>query len=143
MSSTSGTTLYQRVEMPSLKVAPLPQGKDPADIVSESPDEWARLLDGSVPVLDYLFTSLSSRLDLSTPQGKAALAQRLYHEITAIPDPFRQDHYFQRLATLLGVSEATLQASVGRPKPGGTSYRDRSGRLPAGRPGEPVRSGGR
>ena len=140
---TPGVALYQRVEIPSLKVAPLPQGMDPADVISRSPDEWAGLVESAVPVLDYLFTSLSSRLDLSTPQGKARLAELLYPLITATNDSFQQDYYFQRLAALLGVNEATLQASLGRPKPGGAPYRDRfRGLQPGGRqrqPGQAVR----
>jgi len=131
VASTRGITLYQRVETPDLKVAPLPQGKDPDEVILESPEGWASLVKAAVPFMDYLFTTLPSRVDLNTPQGKTWLAQIIFRQIAAVPDPFQQDHYFQRLAHLLGVSEETLQASVGRPKPGRTqtvrtnSYRGR------------------
>ena len=48
-------TLYQRPEALSLKIAALPQGKDPDEIISESPDEWSRLVEEAVPLMDYLF----------------------------------------------------------------------------------------
>ena len=112
-----GATVFERPEALQLKIAPLPEGKDPDDIISESPEEWASLTGNAVPLMDYLFTALSSRLDLATPQGKASLAERLSHLVWATPDPFRQDDYFQRLAGLLGVNEATLKASLGRPRP--------------------------
>ena len=117
-----GATLYESPEAPSIKVAPLPDGKDPDEIVLESPDEWANLTTNAVPLMDYLFTTLSTRLDSTTPRGKAKLAELLFPLIAATPDPFQQDHYFQRLAALLGVSEVTLQASLGRPRPGGAGY---------------------
>ena len=126
VSRTQGTSLYERPEVPTLKVAALPQGKDPDEIILESPEEWANLISNAVPLIDYLFTALSSRFDLNAPSGKSKLAELLFPLITATPDPFDQDHYFQRLATLLGVSEATLQASLGRPKPGAVSYRGRA-----------------
>jgi len=108
--------IYQRPEGPDLKVAPLTDGKDPDEIISKDPDAWARMIASAVPLMDYLFTALSSRIDLTTPQGKASLAERLSHLVWATPDPFHQDHYFQRLAGLLGVNEATLRASLGRPR---------------------------
>ena len=128
VSRTQSGTLYERPKTPTLKVAPLPEGKDPAEIILESPEEWARLVKDALPLMDYLFTALPPRVDLSTPQGKSDAAELIFRKIAAIPDPFQQDHYFQRLASLLGVSEATLQASLGRrPRSGGTtSYADRS-----------------
>ena len=136
---SQGVTIYDRPETPSLKVATLPQGKDPDEIITESPEEWASLVNNAVPLMDYLFTALSSRLDVSTPQGKARLAELLFPLIAATPDPFQQDYYFQRLAALLGVSEAILQASLGRPR--GTSYRDRTARPNQARGSQPGQGG--
>ena len=135
-----GATLYERPEMPTLKVAPLPQGKDPADVILTDPNEWVGLVKDALPLMDYLFTALSSRLDLSTPQGKARLSELLFPLIAAAPDPFQQDHYFQRLASLLGVSEATLQATLGRRGNQGARHRGRSAStgLERGGPAAPV-----
>ena len=134
---TQAATIYQRIETPSLTVARLPQGKDPDKIILESPEEWANLIDNAVPLMDYLFTALSSRVDLSTPQGKARLAELLFPLVTATPDPIQQDFYFQRLANLLGVTEETLRASLGRPRPGRASYRDRTPGPQRGRGSQP------
>ena len=120
------TNFYERPDSPSFKVALLPPGKDPDEIILESPDEWSRLVASAVPFMDYLFAVHSSREDLSTPQGKSRVADKFKLFIAATSDPFEQDHYFQRLATLLGVSDATLRASLGRPGPGVPSSRGRS-----------------
>ena len=114
MARTQGVTLYQRPVAPSLKVAALPGGKDPDEIILESPEEWRRVVDSAMPLLDFLFAALAMRLDLATPEGKSRLAGLLFPLIAATPDPFQQDHYFQRLADQLGVGEATLRASLGR-----------------------------
>ena len=136
-----GATLYESPEAPSIKVAPLPEGKDPDEIILENPDEWANLTANAVPLMDYLFTTLSARMDSTTPQGKARLAELLFPLIAATPDPFQQDHYFQRLAALLGVSEVTLQASLGRPRPGGAGYRGGPASPGQGRDHRPHRGG--
>ena len=137
-----GASIYERPEAPSVKVAPLPEGKDPDEIILESPEEWSRLVDNAAPLIDYLFSALSSRLDLGTPQGKSRLAELLFPLVAATPDPFQQDHYFQRLAALLGVSEATLQASLGRPRPGRSSSPGRTYRPLQGRGAQPNRGNG-
>ena len=138
---TRGPTIYERPDTPTLKVAPLPPGKDPDQIILESPEAWARLVEDAPPLIDHLFTALSARLDLDSPEGKARLAELIFPLIAATPDPFQQDHYFQLLAARLGVSEATLQASLGRPRPGRAPGRSRSigsRQGGGGRPGQPA-----
>jgi len=115
VARVSDTTLYQRPETMELRVAVLPSGRDPDDIALENPEEWRRVVAQAMPVMEYLFTTLASHFDLSSAQGKSQVAQLLFPMIAALSNPFEQDRYFQRLARLLGVSEQTLAASVGRP----------------------------
>ncbi len=109
-----GTTLYQRQETPALKVAVLPAGMDPDEVIRRSPEEWSRLVEVATPLLEYLLATLSAQVDLSTAQGKEWLAQALLPLIAAIPEPTQQDYYFRELAVCLGVSRETLKASMGR-----------------------------
>ena len=131
-----GVTLYERREEPLLKVAPITGGKDPAEIILESPGEWAGLVENAVPLMDYLFSALSTRMDLSTPQGKSRLAELLFPLVAATPDSFQQDYYFQRLAALLEVSESTLRASLAQPRMRGGQYRDRAASRPRAQAGQ-------
>jgi DNA primase len=99
----------------TLRIAVLPGGKDPDALINEDPMAWYKLIHAAVPVIDYLFDVLPHR-DLSMgSQEKAALADRLFPLVAAVQNPFDQDRYFQRLADLLGVSRATLEAIIGRP----------------------------
>jgi DNA primase len=109
-----GTTLFQRQDIPELKVAVLPEGKDPDEVIRESPEEWARLVREGVTLFEYLLPALCAQVDASTPQGKARVVELLFPFIAAVPEPIQQDHYFQLLASQLEISEDTLQASVGR-----------------------------
>ena len=137
ISRVRGATVYERWELPSLNIAPLPQGKDPAEIILESPQEWATIVNAAVPLMDYLYSALASRIDLREPQGKARFAELLFPLIAASPDPFQQDYYFQRLAAYLGVSEVTLQASLGRPSVQGHGRGARPGGSAQSREGLP------
>ena len=110
------TVLYQRPRMPELKVAVLTEGRDPDEIALESAETWRQLIAGAVPLMEYLFSTFASRFDLGSAEGKNRVALLLFPMIAALSNPFEQDHYFQRLAQLLGVSEQALEATMGRPR---------------------------
>ena len=112
-----GSTVYMRAGGPKLKIAPLPQGRDPDEIILEDPQHWERLTTETLSLMEFLFKAFSAKFDLSSAQGKAQMAEVLFPLVAAIPNHFEQDRYFRNLAEMLGVSEATLEASMGRPRP--------------------------
>ena len=110
-----GTTLFQRQDSTDIGVALLPSGEDPDQFIRRSPKEWTELVEGASPLFDYLLVAKSAQLDLTTPQGKAKLVEDMIRIVWETPDPIQQDHYLQLLASHVGVTRETLQASVGRP----------------------------
>ncbi|MFQ5859961.1 MAG: DNA primase [Dehalococcoidia bacterium] len=111
-----GTTLYERPQVPTLKVALLPPGQDPDQLIHERTQEWERLLSEALLLEDYLFEVLPARmnLDLNTVEGKRELFHRLSPFISLAVDFVEQDHYLTRLAGLLGVSKQDLKAEMRR-----------------------------
>lgn len=120
-----GTTLFQRQDATNLKVAVLPSGLDPDEVIRQSPENWASLVEEARPLFEYLLPALSAQVDISSPPGKAWVSQRLFNFIAAVPEPIQQDHYFQMLANHLKISEDTLRASMSRftpsPRNGGSN----------------------
>ena len=112
---SQGTTLFQRPEMLNLKIAVMPEGMDPDDLIHRSSDEWTQLIQEGRSYIEYLLKVLPLQLDASTPQGKAQIVSVVLPSIQAVPEPFQQDHYFQMLADQLGVTRETLQATIDRP----------------------------
>ena len=110
-----GTTLLQRPDNPEIRIAAMPPGQDPDDVIHRSPAEWSRLVDEATPLLEFLISATTASIDPSTAQGKAAIAEAIFPLITAVQDAPQQDHYFQKLAGELNVTTETLLASVGRP----------------------------
>lgn len=111
-----GVALMHRSQGPDLRVALLPQGKDPDQIIRESPSAWEFAVENAVPWWEFWFQVEANRHDLSSAQGKALLADSLFPVISSIENPYEQERLFSRLAELLGVSNQTLVASVGRPR---------------------------
>ena len=114
---SKGTTLYQQQAVLELRVAVLPAGKDPDDLIRDSSGQWSGLIENATPLLDYLLPTLAAQFDTSTPQGKTRLVEAMFPLIAAVPEATQQDQYFQALATHLGVTQETLRATIGRPAP--------------------------
>ena len=120
--------LGQRAQV-DLKIADLPTGRDPDTLIREDPAQWERLTGEAVPFMDFLIPARASRYDLSVAQGKAQAAEELGPLIASLGNAVEQEHYFQRLAQVLGVSREALEASIGGLRAGGYSRAD----LPTGR----------
>lgn len=115
-----------------LSIVLLPFGKDPDELIRTSSEAWRRSVAESTPLLDYLFDSAPTRWDLSASVGKQQAVDELKQVINRMGNVFEQDKYFRKLADTLGVSLATLEASMGRPRPRSSSSRFRNrGQAPA------------
>ena len=114
---SGSTTLLQSQQNPEIRIAALPAGQDPDDVIRRSPEEWRRLVENARPLLDFVIAALSASVDPSAPQGKAAVADQVSRLIFALPDAMQQDHYLQMLADRLEVPLDALRASISRPAP--------------------------
>ncbi|MBI2166210.1 MAG: DNA primase [Chloroflexi bacterium] len=123
--------LFEQPSRPSLKVALLPQGQDPDEIILEDKAVWQRAVQEARPVLDFLMDLLPSRYNLGSPEGKLQASQQLLPLITSMTNPFEQDHYLRKLADLLQVSPTLLKAAFALPTRVPSVARPRSRRPPS------------
>ena len=107
---------YENILDSELKVIILPKDKDPDDVIKEDTKNWQHLLEEALPVVDYTIDSVTSKLDLTTAKGKSLAVDELLRIIVEIKDPIRQEHYLQKLARLVKVSERSLETALGRIK---------------------------
>ena len=104
--------VYENSLGAEVKVAILPQGKDPDEVIRESKESWKHLLDEAIPIMDYTFSKLTAELDLNTAHDKSLAVDRLLPIITRVNDLVRQAHYLQKLARLVNISENRLEMVI-------------------------------
>ncbi len=92
-----------------IRVMTLPEGKDPDNIVQESPAEWERLVEQAKPVVAYVISVATADLDLNDAKAKTEVAQQVLPLIKDIQDPIERDHYWQQLARALRIDERALR----------------------------------
>ena len=92
-----------------IRVAILPEGKDPDEIVKENAEQWRGLISAAVPILDYTFEKAIKGLDLKSSRGKTAVVETLMPIVSQIKDVVRQTYYIDKLAGLVGQSPKKLE----------------------------------
>ncbi len=107
---------YENILESEIRVAILPAGKDPDDVIKEGADNWGKLLAGATPIVDYTINMLASKLDLSTARDKSLAVKELLPTIAEMRDKIRQAHYIQKLARLVSVGEHTIETELSRLK---------------------------
>ncbi len=105
MPTVLGTTSKLGVE---ISIIPLPPGKDPDAVIRENSQEWQRLVDQALPLLDHLIRVTASNFDLSRPEGKSQASEQLLPLIAELQDDVEREFYLGKLANLVGVSERKL-----------------------------------
>ncbi|MFC1940566.1 DNA primase [Chloroflexota bacterium] len=100
-----------------VKVAVLPKGKDPDDVIRGDTKTWQHLLEEALPVVDYIFNIVTSQLDLTTARDQSLAVNSLGPIITEIRNPVRKAHYIQKLARLIKKDVRTIEAALSQMKP--------------------------
>lgn len=110
-----GTTVLQRRDNPEIKVAAMPPGQDPDEVIRRSPAEWSRLVDNARPLLEFVISAITVGIDPDRPEGKDGVIRTVYPLIAAEQDGPRQDYYLQMLAQKLNVTRDFLISNYSRP----------------------------
>ena len=111
---------YENTLDAEVRVIILPESKDPDDVIKDDAKIWQQLAENALPIVDYTFNMVTSKLDLTTAKDKSLAADELIPIIAEIKDNIRRDHYLRKLTKLIGTSynnmEATLKGYLARRK---------------------------
>lgn len=87
-----------------VKVANLPEGLDPAEVVRQNPQEWKDILRESLPAVEFFFNKIEEREKDSRKLGKQ-IEKRILPMIKLIGSAIEQSHFVSMLAKRTGIKE--------------------------------------
>ncbi|HEY2916041.1 MAG TPA: DNA primase [Candidatus Limnocylindrales bacterium] len=127
------------IELDEVRVVRLPDGKDPDEVLRDTPDRWREEVRTAQPIVEYLVDTYARTYDLKTPGGKARFVDAVMPTIRSVPNPVMRDGYFQLLRRASGVEERVLLEVLRGQRPGGATglagtgngHGDSSGRINA------------
>ncbi len=91
-----------------LRVASMPDGLDPDEIVQRDPQQWKSLIENAQPIVVHVMGALAAGRDLEDARVKSEIAAQVLPLIEDLPNPVERDTYRQRLARFLKVDERAL-----------------------------------
>ena len=96
-----------------VKVAQLPNGEDPADIITADPARFKQLIGKSLPVIEFLLAVLKTQ---KTEERALKLAVRtdVLPYVLLIPDHIDQDHFVGVIAAAVGTEKAAISLELER-----------------------------
>ncbi|MBN1439797.1 MAG: DNA primase, partial [Anaerolineales bacterium] len=124
-----GLVRYESRLRADLRVASLPEGKDPDEVVRDSPEEWRRLVAEAPPVVLHVLQTLTRGQNLEDPKVKAMIAARMLPLIEDVGDKVEREAYRQQVARTLRVDEGALAGSAAA-RPRRRIPRTRAGAVP-------------
>jgi len=107
-----GLISYQNSLNTDIKVIDLPEGDDPDSLIRKNPETFTKLIETSSLVIDHIFNSVGTKVDIDDPRSRSNAVNTLAPSISAISDPVIRSHYVQKLARLGGVTEQIVMNFV-------------------------------
>ena len=96
----------------NIKVAMMPEGEDPADIVSRNPEQWKEITQKSKSILDFYFDTAFVANDAKTAEGKKQISKILLPVLKKIPNRIEQSHWVQELSGRLNIKQEDVEAEM-------------------------------
>jgi DNA primase len=94
-----------------LRVATMPDGLDPDEIVARDPQEWAKLIAAAKPIVTHVLDTLVADKNINDPKVKTDIVTQILPLIEDLPNPVERDSYRQMLARRLRVDERSLSGT--------------------------------
>ncbi len=107
------------VELDEVRVARLPEGKDPDEVIRDSPDAWREAIRTALPIVEYLIDFHARGADLRTTGGRARFVDAILPTLRTVRNPVLRDGYLQTLRQVSGVEERVLLEALHRAPDGG------------------------
>jgi len=121
------------IEITRVRVARLPAGKDPDEVIRDAPDLWREAVRTAQPIVEFLIDYYATAHDVRTPEGKRHAVAALVPLLREIRDPVVRDVYLQTLARRTGVEDRVLLEAMRAPA--ATARQTADGRSSSNTPG--------
>ena len=89
MATKKGIDLAQKQGF-DIKVITMPEGSDPADIISKKSADFEKLITSAKSILSFYFETAFSKFDKETPEGKREISKIILPVIRRIPNKIEQ-----------------------------------------------------
>jgi DNA primase len=98
-----------------IRVASMPDGLDPDDVVARDPGEWESLIARAKHIITHVIDTVIVDKNLEDPRVKREIASQVLPLIEDVANPIERDGFRQQLARIIRVDERTLVTTRNAP----------------------------
>jgi DNA primase len=99
-----------------VKIADMPEGKDPAEIIVSDPQQWKDALRQSLPAVEFFFSKIEKKEKDSRKLGKL-IEQDILPMIKLTKSAIEQSHFASLIAKRTGIKEEMIWRDLQKVKP--------------------------
>ncbi|HEY3524320.1 MAG TPA: CHC2 zinc finger domain-containing protein, partial [Candidatus Limnocylindrales bacterium] len=100
------------IALTDVGVVRLPEGRDPDEVIRDTPDLWREAVRTPSPILAYLIDTYSSRVDTRLPEGRSRLVAAVVPTLRQVADPTVRDGYVRLLAQRAAVDDRVVVEAI-------------------------------
>lgn len=90
------------------------KGKDPDECLKKNSEVWFEAVNNAQDVMDWYFTKVFSKKDISNYQEKQQAVDEILLEIARIPYAVEKDHWLRKLSEIVAVDVSVLRDDLKR-----------------------------
>ncbi len=91
-----------------IRVAVMPDGRDPDEIVLDAPDQWRSIVANARPVIEHVIDVTLSQFNVADPHAKSNAVRAVAPILLDTSDAVQRDFYVQQLARRLQISPRAI-----------------------------------
>ena len=98
-----------------VKIADLPEGKDPADLVLNNPEEWKNVLRNAKPIVEFQINSVMREVEIKKLDARKIpplLREKVLPFILSIEGAMERAHFIKMIHEKTGLSEDSVRQDV-------------------------------
>ncbi len=99
-----------------LSIITIEGGKDPDELIRQSPDAWKKTITQHVYAVDWLIKTYENSLDLTSAKGKRLFTDKVLGVVRGLQDDVEKDHYVQVVAGRAQIDQGAVRAKLDRVK---------------------------
>ncbi len=96
-----------------IRVAILPEGMDPDEIVLASADRWREVIAAARPIVEHVVDALLAHFNIAEPHGKSEAIKAIAPILRDLSDPVQRDVYLQQIARRLQLNPRAVIEAMG------------------------------
>lgn len=136
--TSRGLMRMERQLKANLRIASLPAGSDPAELIGRDLEKWRELIEQAKPIVEFYIERGLADIESSSSREMSQAVRGLLPILSEVTDRFEQEKHLQVISSRTGIGRHLIRSELAKTNLRDTSRRTRRASRPASQPIEAV-----